>query len=78
MGYFRCECGKKTSHLNDMGPFPCQGCDECGTTAGRSEESRIDPVPHRPMPVPILPNAEQIWVCRVCHELVDKDGKLIR
>ena len=46
MQYYRCKCGQRESY-GSMAPFPCQGCESCGTTLETSVSDHRAPQEHK-------------------------------
>ena len=67
MQYYRCKCGKSTAY-GTMGPNPCDGCYECGTTLDQAPELHRTPEPHQMEPTTVQTDDGQAVLhrCRWC------------
>lgn len=70
MRIYRCKCGSY-EFFGSIGPFRCQGCEECGTQAGRDEP----PEPHQFVTKYDQNTGKPYQLCRICmHRSTGPDG----
>lgn len=67
MRYYRCQCGERTA-WGSMPPFPCSGCEKCGTTLEEAPGLHRTPEPHnwRPTTVETDEGPKTLTRCSWC------------
>lgn len=45
MKFYRCKCGAREAY-GSMSPYPCSGCEKCGTTLEQHPDDHRIPKPH--------------------------------